>query len=156
MENYAESALFLRVFCGQVADCTGRAFILQLHAPIGWREKRGQSLLDGPFGFFFPSGDVGCTPPKDVTRGFDILLDRESKDGLAIKLNGPWITLAFSESVCTESEMLESLMAVKTECMSEAAKRSLYNAICVLAGHLMCEDVVAQYEVALRKMLSLE
>lgn len=102
------------------------------------------------------SGDVGCTPPKDVTRGFDILLDRESKDGLATKLNGPWITLAFSEGVCTESEMLEALTAVKAEGMSQAAKHSLYSVICVLAGHLMREDVVAQYEVVLREMLSLE
>ena len=118
--------------------------------------ETGAILVGWAVWFFFPSGDVGCTPPKDVTKGFDILLDCESTDGLAAKLYGPWTTLAFSEDICTENEMLESLMAIKAEGMSEAAKRSLYSAICVLAGHLMREVVVAQYEVVFRKMLSLE
>lgn len=143
-ENYTEAALFLRIFCGQIADCTSHAFILRLHTPVRWREERGQSLLDGPFGFFLPSKDIGYTPPRDITKGFDILLDGKNEDGLAVKLSTSWITLAFPKDIRTEDEMLEALMAVSTKGLDEAAHRSLYSAIRVLAGHLGREDIVVQ------------
>lgn len=153
--RYMEAALFLKIFCSQVADCTQRAFILRLCAPENWREARDRSLRDGPFGFFFPSIGMEAEPPERALAGFDILLGRDDGE-LTKKMNSPWTTLAFPEDVCSENEMLNALTAINAEGLSGAARRTLYSTICVLAGHLRQEDIMQQYTDRLREVPSLE
>lgn len=143
--SYLEAAMFLKIFSVQVADCTRRAFILRVHAPESWREARGGQPQEGPFGFFCPSAAAESAPPEKVTEGFDILLERDSGSDLAWKLDGLWRTLAFSQDVQTESDMLRALMDIDRLELGISGRRSLYAAICTLAGHLGREDIVVQY-----------
>lgn len=142
--SYLEVAMFMKIFSVRVADCTQRAFILRLHAPESWRAARDGQPQDGPFGFFFPSAAAERVPPEQVMDGFDILLERDNGAELAQKLGGPWRTLAFAQDVQTESDMLNALMTMDTPELGISGKRSLYAAICTLAGHLQREEVIVK------------
>lgn len=147
--SYVETWLTLRVFSGQIADFTHRAFVLRMNTPR-WIKDRSASSPDSIFGFFLPAGDVEPDAPPEIIDGFDVLLDGSGKD--AAWLNGAWNTLAFAENVRTGDDMLRALLEIETAELSPCGKRSLFEAIYALARRLNHEDVAAQYKNRVREL----
>jgi len=143
--SYREILSYLRLFCGQMADCTQRAFVLRLNT---LKNLHNNQHPDGPFGFFFPT--VKADVLDSSLDGFDILLDRDCEK-VPLMLNGQWRTLAFPADIRTAPDMLAALIELDTDEPETQGKTSLCSMIYELATRLQCEDVKSQYAEKLRK-----
>ena len=150
---YKETWLYLWIYSKQVADCTQRAFSLNLKAPENWQKERGSLLPDGPFGFFIPTAGPHPDVPADMPDGFDILLKESNGNEFATMPDRPWMTLAFSERVRTEEDMLDTMTNTGTAHLDAALKRPFYAAVSKLAEHLNRDDVAALYKEKLYELL---
>ena len=141
--SYIETWLTLRVFSGQIANFTHRAFVLRMNSPR-WLKDQNAASPDSVFGFFLPAEDGESDALPEMMDGFDITLD--SVNMFPAGLNGSWSTLAFLRDVRTGENMLKALLEIGTTRLDPCGKRSLYGVICALARQLQHEDVAIQYQ----------
>ena len=150
--SYRQTLLDLWIFSQQVADYTGRAFILRLDAPEEWLEERNLEFLDGFYGFFLPKEKIEVCTGIDVMGGFDILFEN-GNNGVSESIDDSWVTLAFDENVQSLDDMLEILVDMERTTQNQFLKHSLRSAAYVLAMKLKQENIKAFYESELRMTL---
>lgn len=147
--SYVETWLTLRVFSGQIANFTRRAFVLRMNAPAWLLGNLDSCPSDSIFGFFLPT-EAEADAPAEIGSGFAVLLN--TPDNIAAGLNGSWNTLAFPENVRTGEDMLKELLAIDADRLNTFGKRSLYGLICALAKHLKHEEIAAQHNDRMREL----
>lgn len=147
--SYVETWLTLRVFSGQIANFTRRAFVLRMNAPAWLLGNLDSCPSDSIFGFFLPT-EAEADAPAEIGSGFAVLLN--TPDNIAAGLNGSWNTLAFPENVRTGEDMLKALLEIGTAGLEPCGKRSLYGVIYALARQLEQENVAARYKDRMREL----
>lgn len=149
--NYQETMGYLAVYSQQMADCTGRAFVLKFSVPERWVAAGKNLLLDGLYNFFTPAADADCEAPADALDGFDIMLEGGAEERSQAS-DADWTTLAFSEDVKTEDDMLAALMNIEADELNVPARRSLYSMIYMLAKRLQNNNIMGQYREKLQRL----
>lgn len=143
--NYCETWLNLWIFSQQIANYTQRAFVLRLNAPKEWLEERQYPFLNGTFGFFFPTENIGYQSTDDVLDGFDLSISDNDATKIAGQTDGNWTTLVFAENIATLEEMLVALLKAENYLAESPLKSSLCSAIFSLAEKLEYRDISIQY-----------
>lgn len=150
--NYQETIRYLTVYSQQIADYTGRAFILKLDMKESWLVAGKKQLVDCFYDFFFPSVDTNSALCIDALDGFDILLGDNNKTEATKALSACWTTLAFEKDIRSEDDMLTALTNIDAAGLSLPAKRSLYGMAYMLAKRLKYDSIMTDYKERLRKL----